>query len=96
MATTAKPRPYSPAFSASVLAYSANVGNSIDAITVAATAADAYARRTADAAAFISALKRLSVDNLSNLTPHPFKVLLAYSHPPILQRLQALRRGGSI
>ncbi|MCX5794988.1 MAG: M48 family metallopeptidase [Elusimicrobia bacterium] len=56
-------------------------------------AADAYARRTADAEAFISALKRLSVDNLSNLTPHPFKVLLAYSHPPVLQRLQALRRG---
>jgi STE24 endopeptidase len=55
-------------------------------------AADAYARRTADAEALIAALKRLSVDNLSNLTPHPFKVLLAYSHPPILQRLQALRR----
>lgn len=56
-------------------------------------AADAYARRTADAEAFIAALKRLSVDNLSNLTPHPLKVMLAYSHPPILQRLQALRRG---
>ena len=55
-------------------------------------AADAYARRTADAEAFIAALKRLSVDNLSNLTPHPFKVMLAYSHPPILQRLRALRR----
>ena len=56
-------------------------------------AADAYARRTADAEALIAALKRLSVDNLSSLTPHPFKVMLAYSHPPILQRLQALRRG---
>jgi STE24 endopeptidase len=56
-------------------------------------AADAYARRTADAEALIAALKRLSVDNLSNLTPHPFKVMLAYSHPPILQRLRALRRG---
>jgi STE24 endopeptidase len=56
-------------------------------------AADAYARRTADAEAFIAALKKLSADNLSNLSPHPFKVMLAYSHPPILQRLQALRRG---
>ena len=58
-------------------------------------AADAFARRTADAEALIAALKRLSVDNLSNLTPHPFKVLLAYSHPPILQRLRVLRRGSS-
>jgi len=56
-------------------------------------AADAYAKRTADAEALIAALKRLSVDNLSNLSPHPFKVLLAYSHPPVLQRVQALRRG---
>jgi STE24 endopeptidase len=55
-------------------------------------AADAYAARTVDGEALIAALKRLSVDNLSNLTPHPFKVLLAYSHPPILRRLQALRR----
>jgi STE24 endopeptidase len=42
--------------------------------------------------AFITALKRLTVDNLSNLTPHPFKVFLEYSHPPILQRIEALYR----
>ncbi|MDO8535588.1 MAG: M48 family metallopeptidase [Candidatus Omnitrophota bacterium] len=41
--------------------------------------------------AMISALKRLSVDNLTNLTPHPLKVFLSYSHPPILVRIAAIR-----
>ena len=40
----------------------------------------------------IDALKKLSADNLSNLTPHPLKVFLEYSHPPVLQRIEALRR----
>ncbi|MDA3926733.1 MAG: M48 family metallopeptidase [Kiritimatiellae bacterium] len=39
----------------------------------------------------IDALKKLSADNLSNLTPHPLKVFLEYSHPPVLQRIEALR-----
>ena len=39
----------------------------------------------------ISALKKLSVDNLSNLTPHPLKVFLSYSHPPVLDRIAAIR-----
>ncbi len=38
-----------------------------------------------------NALKKLSTDNLSNLTPHPFKVLVSYSHPPVLYRLRAIR-----
>ena len=37
-----------------------------------------------------SGLKRLSKDNLGNLTPHPFYVFLHYSHPPTLERVQAL------
>ena len=41
--------------------------------------------------AFILALKKLSVDNLSNLTPHPAKVFISYSHPPVLDRIKALR-----
>jgi len=41
--------------------------------------------------AMISALKRLSVENLSNLTPHPLKVALCYSHPPVLTRIEAIR-----
>lgn len=40
----------------------------------------------------ISALKQLSVETLSNLTPHPLRVLLSYGHPPILERIRALRQ----
>ncbi|MCF7877616.1 MAG: M48 family metallopeptidase [Candidatus Omnitrophica bacterium] len=40
---------------------------------------------------FIKALKKLSVKNLSNLTPHPVKVLLSYSHPPVLERIKYIR-----
>jgi STE24 endopeptidase len=39
-----------------------------------------------------SALKKLSADNLSNLTPHPFYVFLNYSHPPLLERVQAIQQ----
>ncbi len=42
--------------------------------------------------AFILALKKLSVDNLANLTPHPLKVFLEYSHPPVLKRIEAIRK----
>ena len=38
--------------------------------------------------ALIAALKSLSKDNLTNLTPHPLLVFLTYSHPPLLQRDQ--------
>jgi STE24 endopeptidase len=40
----------------------------------------------------VSALKKLSKDNLSNLTPHPLLVALEFSHPPVLARITALRR----
>ena len=36
------------------------------------------------------ALKKLSVSNLGNLTPHRLAVVLGYSHPPVLERLAAL------
>ena len=42
-----------------------------------------------------SGLKRLSKDNLGNLTPHPFYVFLNYSHPPTLERVKALEIGTS-
>ncbi len=42
----------------------------------------------------IDALKKLSVHNLSNLRPHPLYVALHYSHPPVLQRIQALEQIG--
>ena len=35
-----------------------------------------------------NALKNLSVNNLSNLTPHPWYVFFNYSHPTLLQRLR--------
>lgn len=54
--------------------------------------ADRYAiETTSDKDSFISALKKLSVDTLSNLTPHPLKVFLEYSHPPVIQRINAIR-----
>lgn len=39
-----------------------------------------------------SSLRKLSQDNLSNLAPHPFYVLLNYTHPPLLERIQAIDR----
>jgi STE24 endopeptidase len=54
--------------------------------------ADAFAAKTTKKPTdLIDALKKLSVDNLSNLTPHPLKVFLQYSHPPVLERIKALR-----
>lgn len=54
--------------------------------------ADAFAAEsTKKPTDLIDALKKLSVDNLSNLTPHPLKVFLEYSHPPVLERIKALR-----
>jgi len=54
--------------------------------------ADAYTVETCGSGeAMVSALKKLSVDNLSNLTPHPFKIFLEYSHPPVLERIAAIR-----
>ena len=55
------------------------------------TAADRFAADTTkDPLAMVAALKKLSVHNLSNLTPHPFYVFLNYSHPPVLKRIQKL------
>lgn len=48
------------------------------------------AQTTGNPEAMISALKKLSASNLSNLTPHPLTVWLEYGHPPVLARVQAL------
>jgi STE24 endopeptidase len=42
----------------------------------------------------INALRKLSRDNLSHLTPHRFYVFMHYSHPPVLQRIRRLRTIG--
>ncbi|MDI6401862.1 M48 family metallopeptidase [Balneolaceae bacterium ANBcel3] len=57
--------------------------------------ADQFAAETTeDPESMISVLKKLSVNNLSNLTPHPFYVWLNYSHPPVLKRVQAIKALG--
>lgn len=59
-------------------------------------AADHFAAVTApQGQALIQALKKLSVDNLSNMTPHPFYVFMHYSHPPVLQRIEAIEAAGA-
>ena len=59
--------------------------------------ADNYAAITTGAPeALVRALKKLSLANLSNLTPHPALVFLSYSHPPVLERIRALRRTKSL
>ena len=55
-------------------------------------AADYYAGEYYSGPALAEALKKLSVNNLSNLRPHPAYVFFYYSHPPLLDRLSALEK----
>ena len=52
--------------------------------------ADAYAKSTYGETPLISALKKLSVNHLSNLTPNKWYVFVHYSHPPLIERWQAM------
>jgi len=55
--------------------------------------ADAYAAHATGSPDDLAlALKKLSKDNLSNLSPHPFHVFLHYSHPPVIDRISALKK----
>lgn len=53
--------------------------------------ADRFAIETTNKVDLPLALKKLSVDNLSNLQPHPSYVFFHYSHPPLLKRLEAMK-----
>ena len=53
--------------------------------------ADNYAKETFASSPLISSLKKLSKNNLSNLTPHPAYVFVHYSHPPLLARIKNLK-----
>ena len=54
--------------------------------------ADAYSAKTFKMPKkLITSLKKMSKENLSNLTPHWLNVMLNYSHPPVLERIKALK-----
>ena len=52
--------------------------------------ADKFSAEWSDPKQLASALKKLSIKNLSNMTPHPAYQFFYYSHPPLLQRLERL------
>lgn len=53
--------------------------------------ADAFAVKYASGRALIDGLKKLSTQQLSDLKPHPVYSFFYYSHPPLLQRIKAIR-----
>ncbi len=53
--------------------------------------ADNFAKKYGLAEQLIEGLKKLSVNTLSNLTPHSAYVFFHYSHPPVLQRIKNLK-----
>lgn len=54
--------------------------------------ADRFAvRLLGNGGSLADALRRLALDNLANLHPHPWYAGFYYSHPPVLQRMRALR-----
>ena len=53
--------------------------------------ADRFARESYQADPLITSLRKLSRKNLSNLTPHRAYVFRHYSHPPLVERIRALR-----
>ena len=56
-------------------------------------AADAFSAKTSKLPdSLITGLKKMSKENLSNLTPHWLNVMLNYSHPPVIDRIIALRK----
>ena len=58
--------------------------------------ADRFAIGLSQPGALAEALKRLSLKNLSNLTPHPWYVYVHYSHPALLQRLAAIDKADTL
>lgn len=52
--------------------------------------ADKYAVDHGYKEPMINALKTLSKENFSNLTPHPLYVKMTYSHPPVADRIKAI------
>ena len=40
----------------------------------------------------ISGLKKLAAENLANLSPHPLFVILNYTHPPLFNRIETIKK----
>lgn len=58
--------------------------------------ADRYASDYTSVESLISALEKLTSNNMSDLTPHKWYVKAYYSHPPLLERFKALVKAKSI
>ena len=56
--------------------------------------ADEFARAAGYGEHLESALKVINKENFANLTPHPLYVKLTYSHPPLSDRINAIRKNG--
>jgi len=50
------------------------------------------AETTGDPEAMAEVLRKIAVENLSELAPHPLDVVLNYSHPPLRERIAHLER----
>jgi STE24 endopeptidase len=57
--------------------------------------ADNFTKQHGVSASLITALKKLSSHNMSNLTPHPWAVFLEYSHPPLYERIENLMKNNT-
>jgi STE24 endopeptidase len=53
--------------------------------------ADEFVNQAGLGNSLAKALIKLSVTNLSNLTPHPWYVFVHYSHPPLMERIKAIK-----
>lgn len=54
--------------------------------------ADKFAKDNHDGSKLVTALKKLSINNLSNLRPHNIYEFFYYSHPTVLKRIKALKK----
>jgi STE24 endopeptidase len=53
--------------------------------------ADQFATSTYKAGPMKTALEKMASEELVNLSPHPWYVKVHYSHPPLIERVKALR-----
>jgi len=54
--------------------------------------ADDFAKKHNLGESLISALKKLSANSLSNLTPHPAFIFVYFSHPSLYQRILSINK----